>query len=42
VWDAASASALRRWAGGENLEERLAPGRIDPIVLRMLREQHGS
>lgn len=42
VWDAASASALRRWAGVENLEERLAPGRIDPIVLRMLREQHGS
>jgi uncharacterized Ntn-hydrolase superfamily protein len=41
VWDAASVSALRRWAGVENLEERLVAEGIDPIVLRMLREQHG-
>jgi len=30
-------AALARWAGGQNLEERLASGRIDPLVLRMLR-----
>jgi uncharacterized Ntn-hydrolase superfamily protein len=30
--------ALAAWAGGENLEERLAPGTIDPVVLRILRE----
>jgi uncharacterized Ntn-hydrolase superfamily protein len=30
-------AALAGWAGMENLEERLAPGRIDPLVLRMLR-----
>ena len=31
--------ALAAWAGGENLEERLAPGTIDPVVLRILRER---
>ena len=31
--------ALAAWAGGENLEERLAPGIIDPVVLRILRER---
>jgi uncharacterized Ntn-hydrolase superfamily protein len=30
---------LRRWAGMENLEERLSPGRIDPVVLGALRER---
>jgi uncharacterized Ntn-hydrolase superfamily protein len=30
--------ALSNWAGMENLEERLVPGRIDPSVLRHLRE----
>lgn len=34
-------SALAAWAGVENLEERLAPGRIDPVVLAHLRAQHG-
>ncbi|MEH0846237.1 DUF1028 domain-containing protein [Micromonospora sp. CPCC 205711] len=29
--------ALASWAGVENLEERLVPGRIDPIVLAHLR-----
>jgi uncharacterized Ntn-hydrolase superfamily protein len=29
---------LREWAGMENLEERLYDGRIDPVVLRALRE----
>ncbi|SDZ22082.1 Uncharacterized conserved protein, Ntn-hydrolase superfamily [Micromonospora pattaloongensis] len=29
--------ALASWAGVENLEERLAPGRIDPVVLAHLR-----
>ncbi|MBQ1026141.1 DUF1028 domain-containing protein [Micromonospora sp. C95] len=29
--------ALVAWAGLENLEERLAPGRIDPVVLAQLR-----
>jgi len=29
--------ALAGWAGVENLEERLVPGRIDPTVLRQLR-----
>ncbi len=32
-------SGLREWAGMENLEERLSDGRIDPVVLRALREQ---
>ena len=30
--------ALADWAGAANLEERLRPGRIDPVVLRALRE----
>jgi uncharacterized Ntn-hydrolase superfamily protein len=30
---------LREWAGMENLEERLYDGRIDPVVLRALRER---
>ncbi|MEU4681392.1 DUF1028 domain-containing protein [Micromonospora sp. NPDC023737] len=29
--------ALASWAGMENLEERLVPGRIDPVVLEHLR-----
>jgi uncharacterized Ntn-hydrolase superfamily protein len=32
-------SALAAWAGVENLEERLVPGRIDPLVLEQLRAQ---
>ena len=32
-------SGLREWAGMENLEERLYDGRIDPVVLRALRER---
>jgi uncharacterized Ntn-hydrolase superfamily protein len=31
--------ALAGWAGVENLEERLVPGRIDPVVLEMLRQK---
>ncbi|HEX6499288.1 MAG TPA: DUF1028 domain-containing protein [Micromonosporaceae bacterium] len=31
-------AALFAWAGVENLEERLVARRIDPVVLRMLRE----
>jgi uncharacterized Ntn-hydrolase superfamily protein len=30
---------LREWAGMENLEERLHDGRIDPVVLRALRDR---
>ena len=30
---------LREWAGMENLEERLYAGRVDPVVLRALRER---
>jgi uncharacterized Ntn-hydrolase superfamily protein len=30
--------ALADWAGAENLEERLRPGKIDPVVLRALRQ----
>jgi uncharacterized Ntn-hydrolase superfamily protein len=30
---------LANWAGVENLEERLVPGRIDPVVLAHLRDQ---
>ena len=29
--------ALAAWAGIENYEERLLPGRIDPVVLEQLR-----
>jgi uncharacterized Ntn-hydrolase superfamily protein len=36
-------SALEAWAGRENLEERLTrPGRLDPVVLRVLRGQAGA
>jgi uncharacterized Ntn-hydrolase superfamily protein len=31
-------AALDQWAGIENLEERLVPGRIDPVVLDLLRK----
>lgn len=31
--------ALSAWAGIENLEERLVPGKIDPLVLSHLRER---
>jgi uncharacterized Ntn-hydrolase superfamily protein len=31
-------AALASWAGIENLEERLVPGRIDPLVLATLRK----
>jgi uncharacterized Ntn-hydrolase superfamily protein len=34
-------AGLREWAGMENLEERLHDGRIDPVVLRALRERAG-
>ncbi|HEX5496629.1 MAG TPA: DUF1028 domain-containing protein [Mycobacteriales bacterium] len=34
-------AALARWAGVENLEERLAAGRIDPRVLAILRSRAG-
>src|SRR5438067_1003075 len=30
-------AALASWAGVENLEERMVPGRIDPLVLAHLR-----
>ena len=30
-------SALASWAGVDNLEERLVPGRLDPLVLNHLR-----
>lgn len=32
-------AALAAWAGVENLEERLVPGQIDPVVLAHLRAQ---
>jgi uncharacterized Ntn-hydrolase superfamily protein len=35
--DADLDAALASWAGVENLEERLVPGRIDPLVLAHLR-----
>jgi uncharacterized Ntn-hydrolase superfamily protein len=31
-------AALASWAGVENLEERIVAGRIDPLVLQMLRD----
>ncbi|HEX9343609.1 MAG TPA: DUF1028 domain-containing protein, partial [Actinomycetota bacterium] len=31
--------ALDRWAGIENLEERLVPGKLDPRVLAILRQR---
>ena len=33
-------AALTDWAGVENLEERLVPGRIDPLVLAQLRSDN--
>jgi uncharacterized Ntn-hydrolase superfamily protein len=33
------AEALGRWAGTENFEERLVPGKLDPVVLVQLRRQ---
>ena len=30
-------AALASWAGVENLEERLVPGQVDPLVLEHLR-----
>jgi uncharacterized Ntn-hydrolase superfamily protein len=35
-------SALEAWAGVENLEERMVPGRIDPLVLDHLRALTGD
>ena len=35
-------AALQAWADIENLEERLHPGRVDPVVLRLLRHQSGE
>jgi uncharacterized Ntn-hydrolase superfamily protein len=32
-------AALASWAGVENLEERMLPAKIDPVVLEMLREK---
>lgn len=37
-FDGAVEDALRAWAGRENLEERLREGRVDPVLLRALRE----
>ncbi|MFI6763427.1 DUF1028 domain-containing protein [Micromonospora sp. NPDC050417] len=37
--DAAVDAALADWAGVENLEERMVPGRIDPVVLSHLRSR---
>jgi uncharacterized Ntn-hydrolase superfamily protein len=34
-------AGLRHWAGMENLEERLYDGRVDPVLLRELRERAG-
>ena len=34
-------AALAAWAGVENLEERMVPGRIDPLVLAHLRTATG-
>jgi uncharacterized Ntn-hydrolase superfamily protein len=39
---AALEGALSRWAGRENLEERLVEGRIDPVVLDHLRQSPPS
>ncbi|TCO43634.1 putative Ntn-hydrolase superfamily protein [Kribbella antiqua] len=33
------AEALATWAGVENYEERLVPGKLDPVVLQQLRHQ---
>jgi len=37
--DARLAEALETWAGTENFEERLVPGKLDPVVLEQLRRQ---
>lgn len=37
-FDGSTDEALRAWAGRENLEERLRENRIDPVLLRALRE----
>jgi uncharacterized Ntn-hydrolase superfamily protein len=37
--DADLATALADWAGIENLEERLLPAKVDPVVLEMLRQK---
>ncbi|HYT27265.1 MAG TPA: DUF1028 domain-containing protein [Actinomycetota bacterium] len=34
--------ALEAWAGTENFEERLVPGKLDPVVWRQLRRQAGA
>jgi hypothetical protein len=31
--------ALETWAGTENFEERLVPGKLDPVILEQLRTQ---
>jgi uncharacterized Ntn-hydrolase superfamily protein len=36
------AEALDTWAGTENYEERLVPGKLDPVVLEQLRQQATS
>ncbi len=38
-YDGELEAGLREWAGMENLEERLYDGRIDPVVLRALRDR---
>ena len=37
-FDGSTEEALRAWAGRENLEERLREDRMDPVLLRALRE----
>jgi radical SAM superfamily enzyme YgiQ (UPF0313 family) len=37
-FDGSTEEAMRAWAGRENLEERLRENRIDPVLLRALRE----
>ena len=37
-FDGSTEEAMRAWAGRENLEERLREDRIDPVLLRALRE----
>jgi hypothetical protein len=33
------AEALDTWASTENFEERLVPGKLDPVILDQLRHQ---
>jgi uncharacterized Ntn-hydrolase superfamily protein len=35
-------ATLEAWAGVENIEARMRPGRIDPLVLQQLRQQVGG